>query len=170
MFFFGPDDGVSNGGTGADLARFARAIAGVQERYGSMTLGMLTSFLCVAEGGLARGWPISVSDVVQRTGQKYPSVARQLDLLGNGFGGKPGLGLVRKHAGTTDRRARLVALTDRGRAWLSELDRLVSSDLVDLARKSSPSARSMLTDEEAAGSEGERDVERVQVGDDRISP
>ena len=74
---------------------------------------------------------ISISDLVEHLpDQKYSTVARQLELLGEGNGRKVGMGLIEKRGDPDDRRTRYVALSDRGRLLLYELDSVLAPDLL----------------------------------------
>jgi DNA-binding MarR family transcriptional regulator len=83
-----------------------------------MTLSMPSTLLRIGLTPSAKGDTVSVSDVVaQSSNQKYPTIARQIDLLG-----EAGLGLVEKQSDETDRRVRYVAISARGKLLLQELD------------------------------------------------
>ena len=79
-----------------------------------------------------KGELVSISNVVARSpGQKYPTIARQLDLLGEGNGKVPGLGLIEKQADIDDRRVRYVAVSAKGKLLLYELDLILAPNLLD---------------------------------------
>ena len=71
-------------------------------------------------------------------GQNYPTVARQIDLLGAGHGKTTGLGLVEKRAELGDRRIRHVAISAQGKQLLYELDLIPAPTLLDGVRTLAP--------------------------------
>lgn len=114
------------------LERFAQALETAQNRYPGMTLAMMTTLLAVAQAPAKPGHRVSVSDIVERsTKLKYPTIARQLELLGDGNTDRPGLGLIDKQTDPADRRLRYVALSARGKALLYELDLILTPNLLD---------------------------------------
>lgn len=105
------------------LEKFAQALETVQRRYSTLTLGQLSTLMRVGMTPSQVGQHVSVSDIVARSpGQKYPSIARQLDLLGEGAGDSPGLNLIEKTIDPNDRRGRYVAISTKGKDLLYELD------------------------------------------------
>lgn len=127
FFFLGAPEAFDS----PSLERFARALETAQNRYPGMTLAMMTTLLTVAQAPAKAGHLVSVSDIVERsTKLKYPTIARQLELLGDGNVTRPGLGLIDKQADPVDRRLRYVALSDRGKELLYELDRALNPGLL----------------------------------------
>ena len=123
FFFLGAPDRFDS----PSLERFAQALETTQFNYPGMTLAMLTTLLAVARAPTGAGDFVSVSDIADRSSMlKYPTIARQLDLLGDGNVTRPGLGLVDKQTDPLDRRLRYVALSSRGRELLYELDRALN--------------------------------------------
>src|SRR5690554_3992233 len=123
FFFLGAPDGFDS----PSLERFAQALESTQVNYPGMTLAMLTTLLAVARAPTGSGDFVSVSDIADRSSMlKYPTIARQLELLGDGNVTRPGLGLVDKQTDPLDRRLRYVALSSRGRELLYELDRALN--------------------------------------------
>lgn len=121
MFFFFL--GASQGFDSPSLERFAQALETTQINYPGMTLAMLTTLLAVARAPTKSGDLVSVSDIADRSSMlKYPTIARQLELLGTGNVTRPGLALVDKQTDPLDRRLRYVALSSRGKKFLYELD------------------------------------------------
>jgi DNA-binding MarR family transcriptional regulator len=86
---------------------------------------------------IERRGPIGVVDLADRVGRDYTTVSRQVAKLQS-------LGLVKRQAGTTDRRARLTIVTPKGKAM---------TDAVDAARERI--GRAIFADWE------ERDVEEL---------
>lgn len=126
FFFLGAPDGFDS----PNLERFAQALETTQVSYPSMTLAMLTTLLAVARAPTGSGDFVSVSDIADRSSMlKYPTIARQLELLGDGNVTRPGLGLVDKQSDPLDRRLRYVALSSRGKELLYELDHALTSSL-----------------------------------------
>lgn len=114
-----------------ELERFAHAINIVQRRYPSMTIGQLSSLLRVGMTPAEEGQNVSVSDIAEQSGgQKYPTLARQLDLLGAGTEKNPGMGLIEKGVAPSDKRTRWVAISQRGKDLLYELDLILSPEIV----------------------------------------
>lgn len=114
-----------------ELERFQRALVLIQSRYPTMTIPMLATLLRVGSLPSQYGDKISVSDVVVRShAQSYSTIARQLDLLGDGFGKVPGLGLIEKQSDENDRRVRNAAISEKGKIFLYELDSILAPDLV----------------------------------------
>lgn len=121
--------GASEAFDSPELERFAAALEIAQTRYPAMTLSMLTTLLRVGMTPEQAGDYVSVSDIVTHTPvQKYPTIARQIDLLSAGHGKTVGLGLVDKQAGAADGRQRSVAISARGKMLLHELDGILSPD------------------------------------------
>lgn len=115
-----------------ELERFANALETAQLRCPGMTMAMLATLLRIGMSPVREGDVVSVSDIVARSpGQKYPTIARQLDLLGTGHGKTSGLGLVEKQADLKDRRVRYVAISKRGKQLLYELDLILAPALLD---------------------------------------
>ncbi len=114
-----------------ELERFAHAINIVQRRYPALTIGQLSSLLRVGMTPVEKGQNVSVSDIVEHSGgQKYPTIARQLDLLGEGTQKNPGMGLIEKGVAPSDKRTRWVAISERGKDLLYELDLILSPEIV----------------------------------------
>lgn len=127
FFFLGAPEGFDSPG----LERFAQALETTQIHYPGMTLAMLTTLLAVARAPTKAGDFVSVSDIADRsTKLKYPTIARQLELLGDGNVTRPGLRLIDKQTDPLDRRLRYVALSDRGKELLYELDRALNPGLL----------------------------------------
>lgn len=112
------------------LESFAHALDLVQRRYPEMTIGQLSSFLRVGLAPDDVGQHVSVSDIVDRSpSQGYPTVARQLDQLGDGTTKGPGMGLIDKRPDPADRRNRHVAISRKGKALLQELDMVLAPEI-----------------------------------------
>lgn len=127
FFFLGAREAFDS----PDLERFARALETTQIRYPGMTLAMMTTLLAVARAPAKVGEFVSVSNIVDRSPKlKYPTIARQLELLGHGHAERPGLGLVDKQTDAADRRRRYVALSTRGKNLLHELDFILTTGLL----------------------------------------
>lgn len=127
FFFLGAAEGFDSPG----LERFTEALETTQIQYPGMTLAMLTTLLAVARAPTKSGDLVSVSDIADRSARlKYPTIARQLELLGVGNANHPGLGLIDKQIDPLDRRLRYVALSGRGKALLYELDRTLNPGLL----------------------------------------
>lgn len=119
-----------------ELERFQRALETIQRRYPTVTVPMLTTLLRVGSLPTNPGDTITVSDIVaQSPGQSYSTIARQLDLLGDGTGKAPGLGLIEKRSDDKDRRIRHAAIAEKGRLFLLELDALLTPDLIERSRQ-----------------------------------
>lgn len=127
FFFLGAREPLDS----PELERFAHAIEVIQHRYPALTIGQLSTLLRVGMTPSAEGEHISVSDIVERSrDQKYPTVARQLDQLGDGTEKLPGLQLIEKGVDPVDRRNRWVAISERGKTLLYELDLILAPDIV----------------------------------------
>lgn len=128
FFFLGAREAIES----PELERFARALETAQLRYPGMTMAMLSTLLRIGMTPSQEGDVVSVSDIVTRSpGQKYPTIARQLDLLGAGHSKTTGLGLVEKQADVEDRRIRHVAISEQGKQLLYELDLILAPTLLD---------------------------------------
>ena len=128
FFFLGAREAFDS----PELERFARALDTAQTRYPGMTVAMLTALLRIGMMPSREGDVVSISDIVARSpGHKYPTVARQIDLLGDGNDRSPGLGLIEKQTDERDRRIRYVAISERGRQLLYELDLVLAPSLLD---------------------------------------
>lgn len=128
FFFLGAREAFES----PELERFARALEIAQLRCPGMTLGMLSTLLRVGMTPTREGEHVSVSDIVTNSpGQKYPTVARQIDLLGEGNGKSPGPGLIEKRPDPDNRRIRYVAISERGKLLLHELDFILAPKLLD---------------------------------------
>lgn len=115
-----------------ELERFAQALETIQRRYPAITLGQLTTLLKAGLAPQKEGEFVSVSDIVARShGQPYPTIARQIDLLGSGTGKNPGLQLIDKAVDPNDRRGRYVAISARGKMLLQELDLILAPDIIE---------------------------------------
>ncbi|MBJ7578424.1 winged helix-turn-helix transcriptional regulator [Devosia sp. MC532] len=115
-----------------ELERFSAALDIVQTRYPNMTLGQLSTLLRVGMTPQNAGENTSVSDIVAKTnGQKYPTVARQLDLLGEGTGQVPGMGLIEKETDPNDRRNRWVGISEKGKTLIYELDLILAPQILE---------------------------------------
>jgi DNA-binding MarR family transcriptional regulator len=124
------------------LERFAQALETAQVRYPNLTLGMLSTLFRIGMIPSRPGQLVSISDLVIRSpGQKYPTIARQLDLLGEGHGKTPGLGLIEKQVDADDRRVRYVAISERGKLLLYELDLILAPNLLERIGRTSAVAR-----------------------------
>jgi DNA-binding MarR family transcriptional regulator len=116
------------------LERFAHALKIVQLRYPSMTLGQLSTLMNVGMAPHGAGQSVSVSEIVAKSnGQKYPTVARQLDLLADGTDKAPGMKLIEKAVDPEDRRNRYVAVSEQGRNLLYELDLILAPEIATKA-------------------------------------
>ncbi|HVY15703.1 MAG TPA: hypothetical protein VHB27_10755 [Rhodopila sp.] len=105
-----------------ELERFGQALETAQIRYPNMTVSMLSTLLRVGLAPAERGSRVSVSDIVEGSpNQKYPTIARQIDLLG-----ETGLGLIDKQSDAEDRRIRYVAVSRKGKLLLQELDLILA--------------------------------------------
>lgn len=114
-----------------ELERFAHALDIVQRRYPAMTIGQLSTLLRVGLAPEGEGQYVSVSDIVAHSpGQKYPTIARQIDQLGDGTEKNPGLRLLEKESDPEDRRGRSVAISEQGKNLLYELDLILAPDIV----------------------------------------
>lgn len=114
-----------------ELERFSHALDIVQRRYPALTIGQLSTLLRIGMTPAEPGQCVSVSDVVARSpGQKYPTVARQIDQLGEGSEKSLGLKLVEKDVDPEDRRNRYVAISEQGKNLLYELDLILAPDIV----------------------------------------
>ncbi len=130
FFFLGARESFDS----PELERLARVLEIAQSRHRGMTLSMLTTLLRIGLTPTQEGQLISVSDLVTRfPDQTYSTVARQLDLLGDGTAKSPGPGLVEKQADPSDRRVRHVAISAAGRMLLHELDLALSPGLLGQA-------------------------------------
>ena len=128
FFFLGAREAFDS----PELERFANALETTQIRYPGMTMPMLATLLRIGMSPVREGDVVSVSDIVARSpGQKYPTIARQLDLLGEGNEKASGLGLVEKQPDLKDRRIRYVAISERGKQLLYELDLILAPALLD---------------------------------------
>lgn|SRR5690606_7071982 len=126
FFFLGARETLDS----PQLERFARALEFIQSRYPNMTLGMLSTLFAIGMAPTHEGALISMSDLVEHLpDQKYSTVARQLELLGEGNGRKAGMGLIEKRQDPDDRRTRYVGLSEGGRHLLYELDSVLAPDL-----------------------------------------
>lgn len=135
FFFLGARETLDS----PQLERFARALEIIQSRYPNITLGMLSTLFAIGMAPKHEGALISMSDLVEHLpDQKYSTVARQLELLGEGNGRKVGMGLIEKRGDPDDRRTRYVALSDRGRLLLYELDSVLAPDLLSGWGKDAP--------------------------------
>lgn len=115
-----------------ELDRFQRALEMIQLRAPTITVQMLATLLRVGNLPTKPGDLITVSDIVaQSPGQSYSTIARQLDLLGDGMGKTAGLGLIEKRSDAKDRRIRHVAISEKGKLFLYELDSILAPDLVE---------------------------------------
>jgi len=122
FFFLGAQEAFDSPG----LDRLAKALDHAQLRYPSLTISMLSMLLRIGMMPKKPGEYISVSDIVAgHPGQKYPTVARQIDLLA-GNDKSPGLGLIEKSVDPKDRRGRFVAISEGGKLLLSELDLILA--------------------------------------------
>lgn len=99
------------------MDRLTKALRTVEKALPAMTLGMLTTFLFAAQA--------AISDLALQTGHSFPTVARQVDLLGEGIAGRPGLGLLAKFPVPEKRSMRYVVLAVRGKVLVD----LLSGDL-----------------------------------------
>ncbi|UYQ73494.1 hypothetical protein OF122_06995 [Pelagibacterium flavum] len=127
FFFLGAREPLDS----PELERFGRALEVIQTRYPTMTLGMLSTLFAIGMAPKHEGALISMSDLVEHLSeQKYSTVARQLELLGEGNDQKAGMGLIEKRVDPNDRRTRYVALSDGGRHLLYELDAILAPDLL----------------------------------------
>lgn len=114
-----------------ELERLAHALDIVQRRCPALTIGQLSTLLTVGLVPEEQGQFISVSDITDRSpGKKYPTIARQLDLLGEGTAKSPGLKLIEKTVDPEDRRNRFVAISEGGKNLLYELDLILAPDIV----------------------------------------
>jgi len=128
-----------------DLENFAHALEIVQLRYPTLTIGQLSTLLRVGMTPQKPGQNVSVSDIVQRSkGQKYPTIARQLELLGEGTARSPGLGLIEKEPDPNDRRNRWVAISEKGKNLLYEIDLILAPHIVQSIGKANADARSLI--------------------------
>jgi len=128
FFFIGAREALDS----PELDRFARALETIQARYPSMTMPMLATLLRIGTLPAREGDLATVSDVAARSpGQKYPTIARQIDLLGDGNGRSSGLRLLEKRADDHDGRVRYVAVSERGRQLLQELTVILAPTLFD---------------------------------------
>lgn len=106
-----------------EVERFARAIETIRLRYPNMTLHMLSTLLRVGLIPSKKGEHTSISDIVERyPDQKFATVARQIDLLGE----EAGWGLVEKEPDPDDRRSKRVAISEKGELLVHELDLILS--------------------------------------------
>jgi hypothetical protein len=106
-----------------ELERLHRAIDTIRSRYPSMTLPMLSTLLRIGLVPDDKGQHMSISDIVERfPDQKFPAVARQIDLLGE----VAGLGLVEKQGDPENRRLKSVGISAKGKLLLEELDLILS--------------------------------------------
>ncbi|MCP8885032.1 hypothetical protein NIM87_16105 [Devosia sp. XJ19-1] len=113
------------------LENVAHALHIVQLRYPTMSLGQLSTLLRVGLVPDREGQFVSVSDVVAHApGQKYPTIARQIDQLCDGTESRPGLRLLEKQSDPKDRRNRYVAVSERGKNLLYELDLVLAPEIV----------------------------------------
>jgi DNA-binding MarR family transcriptional regulator len=121
-----------------ELERLAHALHIVQLRYPTLTLGQLSTLLRVGMAPQTQGQHVSVSDIVARSpGQKYPTIARQIELMGDGTTRHPGLELLEKEEDPNDRRTRWVAISEKGKMLLYELDLILAPDIVSSIGKDS---------------------------------
>lgn len=115
-----------------ELERFAHALHIVQLRYPGISIGQLSTLLRVGLAPAEQGQYVSVSDIVEQSpGQKYPTIARQLDQLGDGTEKAGGLGLVEKDIDPNDARNRHVAISEKGKNLLYELDLVLAPHIVN---------------------------------------
>lgn len=129
FFFFGGRETYDS----PELDRFQSALETVQLRYPTMTVQMLVTLLRVGSSPTKPGDLISVSDIVEKSpGQSYSTIARQLDLLGEGHNRTPGLGLIEKRSDAADRRIRHAAISERGKLFLYEIDANLRPDLLGI--------------------------------------
>jgi len=113
-----------------ELENFAHALHIVQLRYPTMTIGQLSTLLRVGMTPKQEGENVSVSDIVAAApGQKYPTLARQLELLGEGTSRHPGLQLIEKQTDPDDRRNRWVAISEKGKNLLYEIDLILAPEV-----------------------------------------
>jgi DNA-binding MarR family transcriptional regulator len=114
-----------------ELERLAHALHIVQLRCPNLTIGQLSTLLRVGMTPVQQGQNVSVSDIVAGSpGQKYPTIARQLEQLGEGTASNPGLRLIDKEPDPDDRRNRWVAISEKGKMLLYELDLILAPDIV----------------------------------------
>ena len=135
MFFLGTSKTLHS----QPLERFARALDIIQSRYPTMSLSMLSTLFAIGRIPKDGNALISVSGLVEHLpDQKYSTVARQLELLGEGNARKAGMGLVEKRGNPDDRRTRYVALSEGGRHLLYELGSVLAPDLLSGRGKDAP--------------------------------
>lgn len=126
FFFFGAREPFES----PQLESFAHALDLVQRRYPEMTIGQLSSLLRVGLAPAQVGEHVSVSDIVAHSpNQGYPTVARQLDQLGDGTHKGPGMGLIDKRPDPADRRNRHVAISRKGKFLLQELNMALAPEI-----------------------------------------
>lgn len=112
-----------------ELEHFSHALDIVQRRYPALTIGQLSTLLRIGMTPAGLGQSVSVSDVVARSPrQKYPTIARQIDQLGEGTEKSMGLKLVEKDVDPEDRRNRYIAISAQGKQLLYELDLILTPD------------------------------------------
>ncbi len=126
-----------------ELERLAHTLDIIQHRYPLMTIGQLATLLRVGLVPQKEGQYVSVTDIVAHSpGQKYPTVARQIDQLGEGTEKNPGLRLLEKESDPEDRRGRYVAISEQGKNLLYELDLILAPDIVKTIDKPKPAKAS----------------------------
>jgi DNA-binding MarR family transcriptional regulator len=114
------------------LDRFALALETARSRYPGLTLSTLSTLFRIGTTPARAGQRVTVSDIAALSpGQTYPTVARQIDILCEGYGSVIGLGLVEKETDPNDRRNRYVAISERGKMLLHELDLILAPDLLE---------------------------------------
>jgi DNA-binding MarR family transcriptional regulator len=90
------------------------------------TVSTLLAFCYIKRDGYTH-----VADIISQTGFDKSTVSRQLAVLSNiGRGKKKGLDLLRIHEDPSDRRYKIVNLTDKGRKVMEELSSFGSSHVV----------------------------------------
>ncbi len=137
FFFLGAPEAIDS----PELDRLAKVLDLAQLRHPSMTLSMMSTLLRISSTPSHEGDYVSVSDLVENSpGQKYATVARQIELLGDGNRKAPGLGLLEKRPDPNDHRNRHIGISQRGKELLLEFDRVLTPDL--MGATSSPSAGS----------------------------
>lgn len=98
------------------LHHLAQAIEAFRALRDDAPLHMMVIFLCIAQrNGVGAG------DLARLTGQSQSSISRNIQSLGRGKGGEPGLGLVAQSINPNNSRSYVIRLTSKGAALAREL-------------------------------------------------
>lgn len=99
------------------LSSLRSAVQIFQSLRNDIPINMVVLFLLIAE----RGRSVGAAELVKLAGVSHASVSRNLQALGHGKVGEPGLGLVTKTIDPDNPRAHAIHLTKEGRALAARM-------------------------------------------------